>query len=228
MRVVQRGEFRFRVAAGARDDDGWKRVHATLHAAALLPRGAPAPTAPGYVWAATISLARGLSVRGWDAYTRGRGHMLWRLAAGVLPLVSSAAPEVDQSALLRYLADAVYFPSALLPSPLLRWEAVGDHAARAILSGGPGAPTVAAVFHFGPGGEVLCMKTTDRARPLEDGSVASDAHTVEYGGWARARCGVRVPTRATMTWDLSLRPFQYGRLEVVDYAAWDAGDTGWR
>lgn len=43
--------------------------------------------------------------------------------------------EVEQSLRVRYLADAVCFPQALLPSPFLRWEAVKGEA-----DGAPPAP----------------------------------------------------------------------------------------
>jgi hypothetical protein len=50
----------------------------------------------------------------------------------------------------------------------------------------------------------------------------SDAHTVEYSRWATdPATGIRYPSRLTMTWDL-LRPFPYGKLDVVEYSAWEA------
>jgi len=188
-------------------------------------------------------------------------------AAGEQQLVSP--PGVDASAALRWLGEAVYFPTALLPTASsgggggggggggprvgsLRWEPVSDHAARAVLvvaapcrcpapssgsgSGGSGsdgppssppssspAPppfrpplTVSAVFHFGPGGEALSAKSHDRARPLEDGTVAEDAHTVEYSRWRVVpSLGLRVPLALDMRWDL-VTPFPYGRLRIKE------------
>ena len=59
-RATQTGDFRFRIATGLRPDEGWKRVTAeqTWNASA---------STPGYCWAATVKLAPGLWVRGWDA-----------------------------------------------------------------------------------------------------------------------------------------------------------------
>ena len=59
-RAKQTGDFRFRIATGLRPDEGWKRVEAeqTWNASA---------STPGYCWAATVRLAPGLWVRGWDA-----------------------------------------------------------------------------------------------------------------------------------------------------------------
>lgn len=59
-RATQTGDFRFRIATGLRPDEGWKRVTATQTWNACA-------STPGYCWAATVSLAPGLWVRGWDA-----------------------------------------------------------------------------------------------------------------------------------------------------------------
>ena len=76
--------------------------------------------------------------------------------------------------------------------------------------------TVSAVFHVGPGGEALSAKSHDRARPLEDGTVAEDAHTVEYSRWRLVpSLGLRVPLALDMRWDL-VTPFPYGRLRIKE------------
>jgi hypothetical protein len=224
VRVHQTGAFRFRIAPGLRAEDGWKPVVATQTLAA--------GREPGYVWAADVQLAPGLWARGWDAYAGGRGHMLWKLG-GALPLINTGgpssppAPEVDQSALLRYLADAVYCPAALLPGVgRVRWEGVDPDAARAVLPCGPGRPTVAATFHVRPDGSVAAVTSADRARPLEDGTAVQDEHTVTFDEWTE-RGGVRIPLRMDARWDL-VTPFPYARLRVGDVEVWDSGGRGWR
>jgi hypothetical protein len=226
VRVRQAGAFRFRITPGLRSEDGWKPVLATQTLAA--------GREPGYVWAAAIQLAPGLWARGWDAYAGGRGHMLWKLG-GALPLIDSGglssppAPEVDQSALLRYLAEAVYAPAALLPGVgRVRWEAAGPDSAKCILSSSPGRPTVAATFHMRADGAVTAVTSADRARPLEDGTAVQDEHTVTFGEWVARPGGVRVPLRMDARWDL-VTPFPYARLRVTGVSVWDTGPgAGWR
>ena len=58
--------------------------------------------------------------------------MLWKLFSAVT-LVNFGGREIDQSALVRYLTEAVYFPTALLPSRTLRWEELDSDSARATL-----------------------------------------------------------------------------------------------
>ena len=67
--------------------------------------------------------------------------MLWKLFSAIT-LVNFGGREIDQSALVRYLTEAVYFPTALLPSRTLRWEELDADSARATLVS-PGVPFAA-------------------------------------------------------------------------------------
>ena len=78
----------------------------------------------------------GLPVRVHDAYIAGEGI----LHASLFGLVSVAnlrgTPEAAQGELLRLLAEAAWYPTALLPSQGVRWEAVDDSSAKATLKDG--------------------------------------------------------------------------------------------
>ena len=91
----------------------------------------------------------------------GKGHMLWKLFSA-LTLVNFGGREIDQSALVRYLSEAVYFPTALLPSRTLRWEPLNDDSARATLV--HGGLCVSAVFYFNARGQIIRLTTADRPR----------------------------------------------------------------
>ncbi|KAK9809546.1 hypothetical protein WJX73_000307 [Symbiochloris irregularis] len=185
----QRGAFRLRASPGMKASEGWKKVHAQQFFSTLQ---------PGYVWAATISLAPFMWIRGWDSYVRGKGHMLWKLFSA-LTLVNFGGREIDQSALVRYLSEAVYFPTALLPSRTLRWEPLNDDSARATLV--HGGLCVSAVFHFNARGQVVRLTTADRPRRLDDGTVAEDAWTGYYRDY-QERGGMQLPMEAEYAWNL--------------------------
>jgi hypothetical protein len=71
--------------------------------------------------------------------------------AGLVPVAGQqGTPEIAASALWRYLAEAVWLPTALLPSGRLTWTAVDDRTARATLR--DRGATAVADFHFGPAG----------------------------------------------------------------------------
>lgn len=100
----------------------------------------------------------------------GKGHMLWKLFSA-LTLVNFGGREIDQSALVRYLSEAVWFPTALLPSRTLRWEALDSDSARATLV--HGGLCVSAVFHFNARGQIVRLTTTDRPRSVAASRVLS-------------------------------------------------------
>ena len=87
----------------------------------------------GFVWDARVMMAPGLAVRVHDAYVAGVGL----LKASVLGLynVANPAPSAALSAgeLMRFLAEAVWYPTALLPSQGVVWAAVSDQSATATL-----------------------------------------------------------------------------------------------
>lgn len=86
---------------------------------------------PGFVWKAKIRMGRVLSVRVVDAYQNGAGFLRARLL-GIVPLAKAEGPEADEGELMRYLSEAVWYPSALEPDTRLRWHLVDDRAAVAV------------------------------------------------------------------------------------------------
>ena len=73
--------------------------------------------------------------------------MLWKLFSAVT-LVNFGGREIDQSALVRYLTEAVYFPTALLPSRTLRWEELDADSARATLVSGQSVHACCGISNF--------------------------------------------------------------------------------
>lgn len=71
---------------------------------------------PGFDWKARIAMLPGLTVRVHDAYIAGAGI----LNASLFGLVSLAdqrgTPEMAQGELMRWAAEAAWYPTALLPS----------------------------------------------------------------------------------------------------------------
>jgi hypothetical protein len=119
---------------------------------------------------------------------------------------------MNEGELLRYLAEAVWFPTALLPSAGVEWEAIDDRAARATLE--DEANTASLVFHFDAEG--LVERVTGERYRQEDDAVAPWIGTFDAYEW---RDGFRIPTRASVAWELSDGPLPYWRaqIESVEY-----------
>jgi hypothetical protein len=107
---------------------------------------------PGFVWDAHIRVAPLLAVRVRDSYLDGTGAMQAKLVALASVVNEGGTPEMATGSLLRYLAEAVWLPTALLPSSGVRWEDVDDSTARATLTDSDNTATME--VHFGPRGEI--------------------------------------------------------------------------
>jgi hypothetical protein len=179
------------------------------------------PAAPGFVWDARIAFAPGIPVLVRDALVDGVGSMHGAIL-GLIPVVNvSNTSTIAVSALLRYLAEAVWFPTALLPSQGVHWSAIDDERARASLT--IGATTGSVVFRFGADGLIASVFSDERTfdgeepptkRPWEGALLHYDE-----------RNGVKVPIEAYVQWNLPSGAFQYwrGRPVAIDYEAMTTG-----
>lgn len=169
---------------------------------------------PGFVWDAEIRMVPLISVHVRDGYRAGTGTMQARLGR-VIPVVNEGGtPEMAESALARWLGEAAWFPTALLPSNGVRWEAVDDSTARATVVDGPASAS--AEFHFAPTGEITRMAAL-RYRDV-DGVAVLTPFEGHYGDYIR-HAGVLVPGTAEVAWLLPDERFPYwrGRPERVEY-----------
>eukprot|EP00891_Asterochloris_glomerata_P004025 jgi/Astpho2/4025/Aster-01183 len=211
--IKQKGQFRIRVGPGLTVKEGWKKVRASQYFTTAQ---------PAYVWAAWIWLAPLVWVRGWDSYVpekeglQGPGEMFWRLFSAIT-LLEKRGPEVDQANLSRYLAEACYIPTALLPGQHVSWRAIDSDRAEATLWHA-GSKAVAE-FHFNEKGQITKMTATDRARRLGDGEFnPGDLWMGRYSDYIE-HGGVRIPQRMECIWVLhnGATPCPYADLSITDY-----------
>ncbi len=192
-RIVQKGEFRTGDA-----EDTWRPFTATETFVAR---------PPGFVWLANVRMAPGIGVDVRDSYLAGAGSM----RASIFGLFTMAdahdTPEMAKGALQRWLAEAPWFPTALLPSQGVRWTAIDDSTARATIS--DGATTASIDFTFDARGEITSAFTAARYRALN-----GKYEVAPWSGTFRAyagRGGVRVPTEAEVAWVLGGKRVPYWR-----------------
>ena len=170
---------------------------------------------PGFVWDATIRMIPLLRVRVRDGYVGGQGTMLGKVAA-LIPVVDQrSTPEMAAGALSRYLGEAVWLPTALLPNAGVSWTPVDDATARATLT--DGTTTVSADFHFAPTGEIVGLSMT-RYRDVDGRGVPTPFEATLRGGYRRVG-GMMIPVEGEVAWLLPDGRFAYwrGRPMAVDY-----------
>lgn len=166
---------------------------------------AATPNSAGFLWDATVRVAPAVHVRVVDSLIAGCGAGSVSLMSTLPVAHDGGTHEMHSGTLHRYLAEAVPYPWALLPSNRLTWTPITDTAATATL--GDGAASVALEFSFAPTGEIVGMYTPGRWGRF-DGAYAKvpwEAHVGRY----ETHGGTLVPTQAEVGWHAG------GRLEVV-------------
>jgi hypothetical protein len=178
---------------------------------------------PGFVWLARVRMrsprvpfASGFEVHVRDGYVGGVASMHAE-AFGLITFADAHdSPELTAGALQRYLAEAPWFPSALLPSHGVAWAAIDDSTARATLT--DHAATVSMIFRFAPNGEITRAFTEARYRATPSG-YRLDAWGGRFSDYA-VHGGVRIPTTAEAVWlDGSEHPYWRGHIVRAAYAA---------
>ncbi len=151
---------------------------------------------PGFDWDARIMMLPGVPVHVHDAYVAGEGILRGALF-GLVPVVNMAGtPEMARGELLRFFAEAGWYPTALLPSQGVRWQAVDDTSAHATLA--DGAVAVTLLFRFNADGLIDTVYAEARDR-VADGKTVSAPWQGRFWNYAE-RDGMRVPLNGEVAW----------------------------
>lgn len=164
---------------------------------------------PGFIWQAKIKAAPLLYIVGRDKYYKGKGNMLIKFLS-LITVVDAKGKELDQGALLRYLAETMWFPSAAL-SNYIKWEEIDSNSAKATMS--YGGVTASGVFVFNEKQEVINFVAQ---RYMEiDGQYSLETWSPlvkEYNDFN----GIKVPSKVEVIWKLKTGDFKWFQLEITD------------
>ena len=151
---------------------------------------------PGFDWDARVMMFPGVPVHVHDAYIAGTG-LLHGAVLGLVPVVDMAdTPEMARGELMRFFAEAAWYPTALLPSQGVRWEAVDDSSAHATLDDGP--LTLKLLFRFNADGLIDTVRAEARERVM-GGKTVNAPWQGRYWRYA-LQDGMRVPQQGEVAW----------------------------
>lgn len=149
----------------------------------------------GFVWDASMAMLPLVSIRIRDEYVGGRGASEAKVGALLSVGKQAGTPEVASASLVRYLAEAPWLPTALLPRSGVVWTPLTGGGARATLTDGD--TTVSLELEFGDNGEIV---RTSALRYRAVGAENVLTHwTGRYGAYARVG-GMMIPTEAEVAW----------------------------
>jgi len=166
---------------------------------------------PGFDWEGRIEMMPALTARVYDAYIAGEGI----LHATLFGLVSLAnlrgTPEITLGELMRFLAEAAFYPTALLPSQGVQWKAVDDFSSKATLKDGETAPTL--LFRFDENGLIKSARAEARGRAVA-GVVIPTPWEIQWTNYER-HDGMCIPTGGEVAWLLPEGPKPYFRARMT-------------
>ena len=170
---------------------------------------------PGFDWDGRVAMMPGLPVRVHDAYVAGEG-ILHASLLGLFTVVDMRGRgEVAEGELMRFFAEATWYPTALLPSQGVRWEAVDDRSAHATLEEGDISLTM--IFTFDQRGLIETVSAEARGRAVGDKIVPTPwrGRFWDY----EERGGMLVPTSGEVAWlpPEGERPYWRGRITEISY-----------
>lgn len=169
---------------------------------------------PGFVWDGRVSMLPGVSVHVHDAYVDGEG-ILEPAILGLLTLAKLRdRDEVARGELMRFFAEAAWYPTALLPSQGMRWEPIDDRSARATLIDGELALTM--TFHFSDEGLIEAIRADRRGRTV-DGRIVPTPWEGRMFNYQR-RDGLLIPLDGEVAWLTPQGRLPYWRGTIAEIA----------
>jgi hypothetical protein len=150
----------------------------------------------GFQWLARIDIGVGLTLEVCDRLIDGEASSELRLASLVRLGADSGNRQLNEAALHRFLAEAVWSPAALLPASGVVWSAIDDASANATLT--CGQTRVGLEFHFNAQNEVSSVYTPARWM-REKGKYRAVGWEGRYYDYVDC-AGIRVPMRAEVGW----------------------------
>ena len=120
---------------------------------------------------------------------------------------------------MRWFSEAVWFPTALLPSEQLYWEEIDSNSAKATIE--DGGLKVSLIFYFNEKGEITKM-VGNRFRAVDD-SYSEDEWIGYYRDYKKVD-NVMIPHEVEVAWNLD----SSRRLSASSGSATDRPISGWR
>jgi hypothetical protein len=164
-----------------------------------------------FSWRARFPLA----IRVFDGYSGGRGKLEARVLG--VPVMRQSGSEIAAGQALRYLAELPLVPWAMDHNAELEWRELDDRSVE--VAGRAVGRRLAVTVEFDAAGDIVRAGCDARPRQVGRTSVLTPWGG-EFGDY-RALGGMRIPTRATVYWELDQGRFVYWRGTVTSAVALD-------
>lgn len=167
---------------------------------------------PGFDWDGRIAMLPGLPVRVHDAYVAGEGILHASLLGSFALADMRGGGDIAQGELMRFFAEATWYPTALLPGQSVWWTAIDDRSALATMTDGPLSVVLRFTFHSE--GPIDTVSAEGRGR-MFGGTLVPTPWQGRFWNYAD-RSGMRVPLDGEVAWLLPTGAKPYWRGHMTD------------
>jgi hypothetical protein len=170
---------------------------------------------PGFDWNGRINMLPGVAVLVHDTYVAGEGSLHAALFGLITVADMRGTEEMAKGELMRFFAEAAWYPTALLPSQGVSWEAVDAHSARATLADGAIALTMH--FSFNEQGVIEAVRADARGRTT-GGRIVPTPWQGRFWNYHN-QGGMLVPLSGEVAWLLpeGAKPYWRGEITGIVY-----------
>jgi hypothetical protein len=152
----------------------------------------------------------GIWIAGRDKFLNGSGNMLIKLLA-LVPLVDAKGYELDQGAILRFINEHFWFPTAFL-NGYFTWIPIDDQTVEALVDFGGIRSRI--IYYFNRTGQMINFET-ERYRSLSDGRTELTRWSTPIRNYKEMN-GFFVPTEGEGVWHMQTENFSYISLQITD------------
>ena len=161
-------------------------------------------------WRARFRLLPLVSLHVVDGFKDGRGILEGRLFG--VPVMRQKGPDVSVGEAMRYLAELVWAPHAMIANRHLEWREVDDRTVEVVTS--VGSTRAAVRLEFNAAGDIVGVRSD--ARPYREGKTyVPRSWSGSFGDYALFGEGTRIPTRGEVRWELPDGPYTYWRGTIM-------------
>lgn len=165
---------------------------------------------PAFIWKARVNMAPFISLQGKDKYFDGHGSMQIKLLSLIPVVQTERSKKMDQSTMVRFLAEMMWYPSAAL-NEYISWEEIDENSARATMSWK--GVKASMVYHFSPDGDMI-SNLAKRYQEVNGEFVLRD-----WGGVSRSFQsfhGIVIANKSDVIWKYENGDFNWLQIEVND------------
>jgi hypothetical protein len=148
---------------------------------------------------------KGLPFEGKENYLEEQGNIKITLLS-IFTIIDVKNKELNESALVTYLAECALLPSAFL-NKNISWKTLDENSAQATITDNDNQ--VSGVFYFNNKGEMLRFVSNDRYYVTSENQYIKVPWVAELGDYQTVDSGLKLPSYLRATWKLPDSDFLY-------------------